>query len=440
MKKQTGTVSNILRILARHVVRGIFMVAAAGGIALAADDVGVLPNPSAALEPPAATPLPSPKGMTGFSANAPQMAAPTTSGVTPATLPGTDNPSAVPQTPPAAAPAAPLGVPDMNPGSPPSAMPPASAAPAAAASLYTGSAPDSQARDITTTGVGAGSSVAEQVAAQRARADAPNAFGNTDTSRAAFTQMLRNLMPLSPSQIVTLRGLFDKTQQAVATYPGTPPKPTSSSIMVNMSPGATPPVIRLRDGYVTSMVFLDSTGQPWPVTGYDLGNPKAFNIQPSAPDGKSNTLLIQAMDRYQQGNLAIMLKGENTPVMLTLMPGQRAVDYRVDLRIPGLGPNAVVVSNSLPQAEDPILLNFLDGTPPQDAQLLQVDGAPAQAWSFQGFLYLRARFTILSPGWIATMSSPDGTHVYELPKTPVLLASHRGEMVRLSIKGLDAHE
>lgn len=266
--------------------------------------------------------------------------------------------------------------------------------------------------------------------------NSPNAFGSTNNGRTAFAQMVRNLMPLSPSQIVTLRGMFDTTQRAVAQFPGVPPKPTSSSILVNMSPGAAPPVIRLRAGYVTSLVFLDSTGQPWPVVGFDLGNPKAFNIQPNSPNGKSDTLIVQALDRYEEGNLAVMLKDENTPVMLTLMPGQRAVDYRVDLRMPGLGPNAVVAMNGLPQAESPVLLNFLDGVAPQGAKLVDIEGAPAQGWVYGGRLFLRTRVTVLSPGWIASMSSPDGTHVYELVKTPVILASQRGEMVQLSIKGL----
>ncbi|OGT39599.1 MAG: hypothetical protein A3E81_02785 [Gammaproteobacteria bacterium RIFCSPHIGHO2_12_FULL_36_30] len=267
-------------------------------------------------------------------------------------------------------------------------------------------------------------------------ANSSNAFGNTNNGRLAFTQMVRNLMPLNPDQITTLRNMFNKTQQAVTQYPGVPPKPTSSSILVNMSPGAAPPVIRLRAGYVTSLVFLDSTGQPWPVVGYDLGNPKAFSIMPTTPNGKGDTLMLQALERYQQGNLAVMLKGENTPVMLTLMPGQRAVDYRVDLRIPGLGPNATVTMSGLPQTESPVLMDFLDGVAPSGAKLLTIHGAPAQGWIYAGHLFLRTRVTVLSPGWISSMSSPDGTNVYELTKTPIILASERGQMIQLSIKGL----
>ena len=275
-----------------------------------------------------------------------------------------------------------------------------------------------------------------QPASQQTKMINEEAFGNTPTARAAFTRVIRSLIPMDPNQIVTLRSLFDQSQQAVTQYPGVPPKPTSSSIMVNLSPGATPPVIRLRQGYVTSLVFLDSTGQPWPIVGYDLGDPRSFNIQPAAPDGKSNMLIIQSLVRYEQGNLAVMLKDQSTPVMLTLIPGQRAVDYRVDLRIPGVGPNALLLTEGMPSAENPVLLNFLDGTAPDGAKLLEVKGPPAQAWEYHGKLFLRTRVTILSPGWLATMSSPDGTHVYEMMATPVILASERGQMVQLSVKGL----
>lgn len=259
-------------------------------------------------------------------------------------------------------------------------------------------------------------------------------IGDTSVSRQAFLATVRNLMPLSPDQIKALRYLFDQSQRAASTEPGSfPPEPTSSAVIVNLSPGATPPVIRLRAGFITSLVFLDSTGQPWPISAYDLGNPKSFNIQ---WDQKSNTLMVQALDSYQTANLAVMLKDQNTPVMLTLLPGQQQVDYRVDLRVPGLGPNASAVADDMPGSESPKLLDFLNGTPPAGSQLLRVSNVGVQAWLSDNHLYLRTRLTVLSPGWLATMSSPDGTHVYELVKTPVVLASSRGKIIQLRIEGL----
>lgn len=259
-----------------------------------------------------------------------------------------------------------------------------------------------------------------------------NAQPNSVSSQ-AFATVVRNMMPLTPTQIRTLRYLFNQSQKAAAAYPGTPPRPTSSSVMINLSPGATPPIIRLRAGFVTSLVFLDSTGKPWPIQAYDLGDPKSFNIQWNQ---KGNTLLVQAQNTYKSGNLAVMLKGKDTPVMITLMPGQRAVDYRVDLRVPGFGPNASPITSSLPMTSNPQLINFLDGVAPQGSKTLQVSGGLSQAWLYGKHVYVRTRLTLLSPSWLSQMSSPDGTNVYEITKTPVLLVSNRGKIQQLIIQGL----
>lgn len=252
---------------------------------------------------------------------------------------------------------------------------------------------------------------------------------------AAFRATLKETFPLSPEQIVRLRKAYNATRLAESTEAATPPKPIATSQLVNLAPGSTPPVIRLSQGFVSSLVFLDSTGAPWPIAAYDLGNPQAFNIQ---WDKTSNTLMIQASKVYTYGNLAVRLHNLNTPVMLTLIPGQKAVDYRVDLRIQGLGPNAKAMptGEGLPPGATPLLLKILDGVAPPGARLVTVSGGEAQGWIHGEKLFLRTRLTILSPGWIATMESADGMRAYEMNKTPVLLVSERGKIVQLKVEGL----
>ena len=264
---------------------------------------------------------------------------------------------------------------------------------------------------------------------------ADNSFGATSTSRTAFSNVVKNLMPMSPTQIQTLRKMYDNSRKAAATFPGTPPKSTSTTVLVNLSPGASPPVIRLRAGFISSLIFLDSTGQPWPIQAYDNGDPQAFNIQWDQASNPS-TLLVQSSGGFKTGNFAVLLKGNPTPIMLTLVPGQKAVDYRVDLRVPGLGPNASLTMGSMPSTVTPQLLDVLNGVPPASAKRLTVTGGDVQAWSLNGHMYVRTRLTLLSPSWTSTMSSPDGTHAYELMNAPVLLASNHGNMVHLTVKGL----
>lgn len=260
-----------------------------------------------------------------------------------------------------------------------------------------------------------------------------SAARNAGLSDQAFANMVRNIMPLSPGQIKTLHKMFDQSQRAAATFPGTPPKPTSSSLVINLSPGATPPVIRLSAGYISSLVFVDATGAPWPIQALDVGNPQAFNVKWNK---KSNTLLVQALEHYRTANLAVILKGLNTPVMLTLVPGQQVIDYRVDLRVPRIGPNANPVLDGLPATANASLLQVLDGIKPAGSKPLTIMGAQARAWLLDGHIYLRTTLTVLSPSWLATMSSSDGTHAYELQATPIILASERGKIVKLTVKGL----
>lgn len=251
----------------------------------------------------------------------------------------------------------------------------------------------------------------------------------------AFKAVRDEAFPLSPNQIKTLHNMLDDTQLATATAPfDMPPQPTSSSLFVNLAPGATPPVIRLSRGFVSSLVFIDSTGAPWPIEAFDLGNPTVFNI---SWNKKDNTLMVQARSSYTYGNLAVKLAELNTPVMLTLVPGQKVVDYRVDLRVQGIGPQAkpTLRGSGMPSAANSLLLNILDGVAPSGSVRLQVQGNLAEAWLHNGKMYLRSRFHLLSPAWFAKMSSADGTNAYELQSTPTVLMSHEGKPVHLKIEG-----
>lgn len=258
-----------------------------------------------------------------------------------------------------------------------------------------------------------------------------------DARNNAFNSIANEAFPLTPDQIKTLNNMLDATQRAQAAAPNdAPPEPTSSSLMVALSPGSTPPVIRLSRGFVSSLVFVDSTGASWPIESYDIGNPSAFDI---TWDKKSNTLMIQARSTYTYGNLAVKLKDLNTPVMLTLVPGQKVVDYRVDLRIEGLGPNAQpgMQGSGLPGQADPVLLNVLDGVPPDGAKRLSVSSNVVQVWTVgDKTMYVRTAFTLLSPAWLSKMSSADGMNAYQLQVTPMLLLSRYGKVLQIKVEGL----
>jgi len=263
-----------------------------------------------------------------------------------------------------------------------------------------------------------------------------------DMNHEAFSGVTSQVLPMTPEQVMRLRQIFNESQKAAAMPPGIPPRPVTSSLSVNLSPQASPPVIRLGAGYITSLVFMDSTGQPWPIQAYSIGDPAAFNIQ---WDKKGNTLLIQASSFFKRSNLAVIMNGLDTPVMLTLLSGQEVIDYRVDLRVPGMGPNATFTTqNGLPDSANPILLDVLNGIPPKGSKPLRVFGGEGyvgecKAWLLDGRLFLRTSLDVISPAWKSVMSSADGTHAYELQPTPVVLVLQRGKdkTLALNIEGFE---
>lgn len=259
----------------------------------------------------------------------------------------------------------------------------------------------------------------------------PTLFGTTQDP--AFQNMTTKMFPMTPEQIAALRQVYESTQNAIST-PATSPKPMLSSQTVPLSPGSVPPVIRLATGYVSSVLFLDETGMPWPITSYNMGDPKSFNVQ---WDQESNMLMIQGQGPYATGNMAVTLENLNTPMMFTLVSDQRVVDYRVDFRVQGRGPKAAAMMNAnAAQNGSALLMNLLDGVAPQDARPLEVVGGSGQAWLRGNTLFLRTPLTVLSPSYDATMSSADGTRVYQMNATPLVLVSDRGRSTTITIKGL----
>lgn len=263
---------------------------------------------------------------------------------------------------------------------------------------------------------------------------APALPAATPLSTDAFNSLMQQNSPLTPRQVVRLHQLVDESQRAASISPTVPPKPVSSTIMINLAPGATPPAIRLARKHVTSLVFVDSTGSPWPISSFDVGDAKAMNTQ---WDGKSNILLIQAVTPYDDSDLVIRLVGLPTPITLELVPGQRVVDARTDIHVPGIGPNSkdIPMGTSLPNSADQMLLDVLDGIAPPASKQLSIKGGNCQGWFLGDKMFLRTRLTLLSPGFVGRMKSPDGMIAYELQLSSSVLVSQYGQPIELKVEG-----
>lgn len=256
-----------------------------------------------------------------------------------------------------------------------------------------------------------------------------------ETRREAFEAALNGLMPLNPSEIRQLLERYDRTEESVAlpVYPN--PKPEVVVENISLDPGTPPAVIKMAYGHVTTLTFLDSTGAPWPIK--DISWAGNFEIVESGGGGGefSHILRISPQSEFAFGNMSISLLALQTPVIITLETNRDVVHYRFDAVVPDSGPLAktpLIQTASSAQAGGAKLSSALGGIFPQDAVRLNVSGVDGRTSAYRHGekVFVRTPLTLLSPGWSSSASSADGTTVYEIEDTPVLLLSENGRMMQ----------
>lgn len=249
-----------------------------------------------------------------------------------------------------------------------------------------------------------------------------------------FVQAVNAQAPLSPDQIRLLRKSLDEVKKASSARVGLAPRAVSSAVALTLAPGASPHVLRLAPDFVTTVVFMDASGAPWNISEIAVGNISAFTLSEAK---KTNTLTISPKEDYSSGNISVKLEGASAPISMSIVTGQKDVDYILHVNIQARGPSANVASidpgftDSVPKE----LVSMLDGVTPSGAKILSVVGGDAKAWKIGDRIVLRSRMNLLSPGAIKVARSTDGTAVYEIKEAPAVLMMNSGRVVELSISG-----
>lgn len=249
----------------------------------------------------------------------------------------------------------------------------------------------------------------------------------------AFDQALKMLLPLRPDEIRTLLEHFDRTVESTQLPVHPYPRPELTVNNVSLDPGVAPLVVKLAYGYVTTLSLLDSSGQPWPIE--DISWVGEFNIQESTVHDQTHLLRISPETKFAHGNISMRLVGLNAPVIMTFETNRDLVHYRFDAVIPLLGPGAAtpIIDPGISLASGDVDMSIaLGGVTPDGAEILDVSGVDGRttAYSYNGLTYVRTPLTLLSPGWDSSVTSIDGTKIYALEETPVILLSDKGRMVR----------
>jgi intracellular multiplication protein IcmK len=308
-------------------------------------------------------------------------------------------------------------------------------------------------------------------AAQDTQHQPPPFSAPPGSSNPSYGAAEQSALPLTPGMIQQLAHRYHAQQQAIS-QAQIPQAVTPQTRLVSLSlgPSAVTNIVQTVQGYPSSISFVDSTGQPWPIAwtsnsapsgagsgvcgpggpgpsaggrhGGPVGAPavmaSGFNV--CVPYKGSNTLEIEPMTRYPRGGLLVNLQNAPAPVTFLLLSGVHDYDARVTAQVDERGPDAAPEIISRPNAPEigaPYLTAMLDGTPPASAVPLAVQGASPEmisAWRYNGQLYLRTTAQVLSPEWVADERTVGGVKIYELPDTPVVLMSSGGQTFSISFK------
>ena len=242
---------------------------------------------------------------------------------------------------------------------------------------------------------------------------------------------------LTDDQYERIKRLYLRRERQKATPYVVPAKPITRTLMVNLDPGVSPPILRVTRGQLTSIVFSDMAGQPWLIK--DVGmNRQMFSDGREGGGGQqaeaTNVLTIEPLSAAAYGNVSVKLKGLSTPVIFVLAAAQQEVDLRVDSKVPGRNPDAAdtVTYTALPNI-DQSLTAFLDGVPPKEARRLRATGFPnTEAWAHQDNLYVRTDADVQYPAYFSSARSTSGKAVYRFnsrTNSVTLLANGRAVTV-----------
>lgn len=284
--------------------------------------------------------------------------------------------------------------------------------------------------------------------AQTVRTPPPEA--GTGVPREDFARVFNSLLPLSATQIRDTHRHMDALDKAKADITR-PAHIGNRAIKASLTPGSATPTIRLAAGYLTSLVFTDATGSPWPILQVKSGSPD-FEVQEPLKGLRTNIASLAAMRSIATSNLLVFLEGAPAPLTLMVTAGEGSADGRVDIQVTSdsassldeMARGLAQTDPALPRVNDsPEMAQVLQGIVPGGLRPLIVRGpmsSHVQAWSSPkgDTIYLRTSMQIQSPAPIRAGRSVDGTHAYVIPRAEVVTFFDRGNTWSISILGLSS--
>ncbi len=253
----------------------------------------------------------------------------------------------------------------------------------------------------------------------------------------------------TPEEILQIKKIWQDLNNAKGRPIGDQPKPVIIQTDLDLSPGSTPPVVRVSNQTGSIMTFLDASGKIWPIAHVENMSPDIIDAQDKPIEGSSGNSMFAKIKRFgASGNLGVFLKDLTTPIIITILSGQKDVDYRVDFRVPALirpttpgAPSASEAGGVVSKTEwDDRLANALMTITPDGCKAQNTSNPETSVWACEkNQSIIRSKGVLLSPAPLngKKLVASDSTKAYLIPSSPVLSMLINGVTVSVRITSKD---
>jgi len=240
-------------------------------------------------------------------------------------------------------------------------------------------------------------------------------------------EALRTLFAgMNPDQIKQVKLMSEMVLEAKVGQV-TPLDPTQNVIVLSLSPGGQPPIIRTREGFNTVISFLDTLGKPWPIEWSLPGNGAYEEVDSQGDKPLTHTIVLNAIQKYETTNYTVKLVGLDDPLMFILMNTIHGkTDFKNTYKIPKIGPNTeyekstALATRGVTSSTNSILdinIDELDqffANTPAKANVIPVSlPHVASVWYYNGFFIVKTRHE-LAEDYERIAYGPNGWKVYAI--------------------------
>jgi hypothetical protein len=251
------------------------------------------------------------------------------------------------------------------------------------------------------------------------------------------SELLKNI---TPPELIRLTRRLQEIKYKAEVEPLRKVQSLSSTFELDVDGGSTIQEIKLIPGYLTTIEFFDTAGNPWPIVDQSIGS-KIFTV--TRPETAPHTFRILVDQDFKQTNLSYLLDSIPTSFRFILSAtdetnGKEVRPYhdRVRITVPlvsramkeGLS-NLKVAAVPVRNSDLTMFLEISEYESVDGAIVVPVIDGSAQVWIYDGSMYVRTRYkSLMFPQSKQEATSGSGIKVYRLDDIrPLLIFSDNGQ-------------